>query len=314
MQRNEGMKKWIARAAALLFSAGFSIYLAKGGSGWIPNWVPLVIMLAAGIVWLATAESVQTLVLLVVRTQEGKIIDPSTHAPMQRSRIETKKAIVLIVFVMGLCSALGMAAWRYRKQARAEQQEAGDGFSVILENKLVSFGGDYVTGFWLEQPGPNGCMLSPAQMVLFFRITNLKPFSTMITHFSVEGSFFNSWRPLTKLKIQTGQILWVSRKGLPLTCTRGVPINFPEPQGEGSLLNSRIADEDFERACVVELSTLDSAIANRDLVPHQPIRGWAFFQVPDSASVNIRVNITDEVGKLFNISCLLGMVTRMRMQ
>ena len=61
------------------------------------------------------------------------------------------------------------------------------GFSVVIEYAIInSWGVGHNAGFWLGYPSKDGCSLSPSDAVLFIRITNTGPSSTMITAYNVE--------------------------------------------------------------------------------------------------------------------------------
>jgi hypothetical protein len=78
------------RVAATIVGIAFSVYLAKGQVGWIPDWTLLVISLAAGIYWLTYNDEIRSFITKCLWTQPGTLIHPSTGQPITGARAEKR--------------------------------------------------------------------------------------------------------------------------------------------------------------------------------------------------------------------------------
>jgi hypothetical protein len=124
--------------AAGVISVAFSIYLARGGFDWLPDWVPLAVMLASGLYLLAVDPQVRAIFATSFRTETGRIIHPGTNKPAQLPRLRIRKAVITIICVLVVTSVIGGIAWKYRSEALAV---VGRGLFVISGAYHDPFGG-----------------------------------------------------------------------------------------------------------------------------------------------------------------------------
>jgi len=99
------MKSRPSRLMGTLCGFGFSVYLAKGHLDWLPDYVPLAVMIAAGLIYLLTPE-VREIARRLLQTEAGRIIHPETKKPATVPRIRWKTLTVPVV-VFSLCLVAG---------------------------------------------------------------------------------------------------------------------------------------------------------------------------------------------------------------
>jgi hypothetical protein len=111
-----------SRIAVSITATCFTIFLAKSHLEWIPDWMLLLPMGAAGIYWLAFEPSVREVYDSFFHTEAGRILDPSTHRPLCKPKLRVERAIVTVVVVMGISLALGWALATYRAKSNLPKE------------------------------------------------------------------------------------------------------------------------------------------------------------------------------------------------
>lgn len=170
---------------------------------------------------------------------------------------------------MGLAAALFAHSWFLSHQSAPAfllEPEA----SVIMDTKGV-------TGnrFWVSYRSGYGDTASPVDVFMFLRIVNLQSVQTQVLKLAVEAKLGD--RPWLKL-VHIPQVGTQAYFGGDLTHIRRV---------------------DLSR------TGLDYLLQQRLLQPHEPVRGWAFFEVPGDYSapngmtIQYRISITDTAGTSF---------------
>ena len=172
-------------------------------------------------------------------------------------------------------------------------------FTATVEVALATMmSGQFVTGFWFEFASLNGCSISPGDAVLYISITSNKPRATRITGYTVDMG----GKRLLRLHTRAGQVFIVPRRGSQPRFQPGSPLHFPAATGQFYMFMGSTASEDFTRAQSLDMEMLDYLLGERYLMPKENVRGWAFFEFPQSQmfAPDLRVNITDEEGKTYS--------------
>jgi len=136
-------------------------------------------------------------------------------------------------------------------------------------------------GFWVGQEGVGGRVVSHADLAVFLQVVNLQPFVSQLSSYSIEVKTKGTWRKTTKMNVLS------------------VPAVFFVPP-----------DRDFRNAEQIKLDTFfDSAVLNRTVQSHEPIRGWVLLQYEDGPDLShapeqFRVSLSDAAGVLFRTDAL----------
>jgi hypothetical protein len=118
------------RITVIILAFASDVYLSLGHLKWLPDWVPLVVIAGAAIYWLFVEQSVRAVVGQWFKTETGRIIHPETNRPARQPKIRWKKAIITVLAVAILSTAIGTITYRFRVKA----------FSVVADFEFVSSG------------------------------------------------------------------------------------------------------------------------------------------------------------------------------
>ena len=149
------------------------------------------------------------------------------------------------------------------------------------------------TGFWLENQIPNKCSLSSVDVALYVRIKNLKSTKAMVTAYNI----FAIGGELLRLKADIQPIYLILGHGV-LKPHRGVsaPVDIPVPSGNvGIFLQVPLKDADLAVSNPLIGDFLDKEIGTHYIEPGDDVRGWAFFQYSNEATIpgSYLIKITD---------------------
>jgi hypothetical protein len=158
-------------------------------------------------------------------------------------------------------------------------------FLVTVEWAKFSIGGKgFGTNFWIEYPSPDSCGLSPIQAIYFIRIKNLRSTPITVIGYSIDVAGV----PLVRVQTGMGNIVGIPVNetifGAPIMgrIKPGDPIRFG--QGPGfSMTQIPLNESDFAHGLVLQMDLIDNLL-KAPLQPNIPVRGWAFFQLPNENS------------------------------
>jgi hypothetical protein len=157
-------------------------------------------------------------------------------------------------------------------------QSIGNAASVTLEFAVAVEAGwlhprTMDEDFWMIYADKNGSMIaSPINGLLYMRFTNLSNAPIMIDSYSIE-----------------------------LLNDKGEWVKLVTIDGHSGEVYNRGPSEDMRQArrSEIEQDTFDYVIANKNIEPHQTVRGWVFVEAPSAHSENgkeARFSVTDVVG------------------
>ena len=109
------------------------------------------------------------------------------------------------------------------------------------------------------------------------------------------------WRPLKRVNLASGYLIWTLKSvSVPPV---GETLNFPS-KGDGAaypLMSITTDQVDYKKAAIINFPIFDALIGGQSLIQGQTVRGWAGFQSPIMAEGELRIKITDEIGKTYSI-------------
>src|ERR1700730_10579694 len=100
------MKNLKSRIAIGAISAAFAVYLAQNNLEWLPNWIPLLVMLLGASFWIVTEPLVRDFLSTTYKTETGRILDPTTHKPIHKPRIRKRRTTVSVITALFIASAV----------------------------------------------------------------------------------------------------------------------------------------------------------------------------------------------------------------
>ena len=212
-------------------------------------------------------------------------------------QIKFMLTFVVIALMVGI-------AWKpVGSQYVKRNSDASAPFAVTLELGMGAPDNGYVSRYWFMYSSLHGCTISPIDVLLFMRITNLKPTKTMITGYSVDFKNNDKWVRLVTMDTRAGNILFIGTEdGTGSAPVIGRTVNIPTSREKLLLTNALPNKSRYNRAALMKTQSLDSQLGDKYLLPNDSARGWAIFcsDIPVNL-VDLRINIVDEFGKTFNI-------------
>ena len=179
-------------------------------------------------------------------------------------------------------------------------KKPGPAFSVVIEDRIFSPGGNTPTRFRVFQANSDGsCNLLPVDLVLFIRITNLQDTDAMISAYNVELG----GKEYQRIGMLMGALEWVPDKGtIPKV---GTTIGWGQGTGVGHLSVQEVSKADPSLAAsVTNAQILDRELGGKYLGPRQFARGWAFFEYAKGWTMlplsDIKIKVTDQSGTTFS--------------
>jgi pimeloyl-ACP methyl ester carboxylesterase len=175
-------------------------------------------------------------------------------------------------------------------------------FAFAVEVRMVSPGAGFFTGFWLEQGTLQNCSLTPIDDLVFLRITNVQAVPKTVVNYTLEHESDGKWEHLKRVNLSSGYTLLTLQPGA--VPGVGKTLNFPS-NGEANgypLMSISIGNVDFKQAGVMTFPIFDVLIGGQTLTQGQTIRGWAGFQSPRMVEGSLRMELTDELGKIYSIT------------
>lgn len=161
---------------------------------------------------------------------------------------------------------------------KSSTQSTGKASAVTLEFAVAVEAGwlhprTMEEDFWMIHADKNGSMIaSPINGLLYMRFTNLSDAPLMIDSYSIE--LLNDKGEWVKLVTIDGH--------------------------SGEVYNSGPTDDMRQaRRSEIEQDTFDYVIANRNIEPHQTVRGWVFVEAPNAHfehGKEARFSVTDILG------------------
>ena len=147
-------------------------------------------------------------------------------------------------------------------------REKNPPFSIAVE---VVFGMETRTlqsHFLATFGSPTVPLASPVHRLLFLRVENRQDFPSMIASYVVEAQQGDKWIKLNRIDSRFASLYWVNN--------------------------------DLHKAIRIDLSKngFDSMIADKAIPPHEPIRGWSLFELPEDVSIHssYRIHVRDTEG------------------
>jgi len=156
------------------------------------------------------------------------------------------------------------------------------------------------TGFWAWNfLGNSGCTLSSVDAALFIRIKNLQQKRVMITAYNVH----TIGGELIRLKMNISKpFLILGHGSLKASTQQSASIQIPVPAGNlGVMVQFPLKDADPSVAAPIQADFLDNLVGEHYINPGDTVRGWAFFQYPNPATVPAGgfLQISDDIGHTF---------------
>ena len=191
--------------------------------------------------------------------------------------IMNKQKLVILSAAIGLCLLILIVALIMIRQLSPARP---DPFSVEIELAALSEKrGFWGNRFYVGYKSGYGDTLSPADVTMFIKIVNLQQVPSMIERFRVNIKLGDhEWMRLVHLPLRGNSVFWVGPEAL----QKAIGIN--------------------------PANGLDYLLAEKSIQPHEPIRGWAYLEVPkdysapDGTIVQYRVEIQDAAGISFEYS------------
>lgn len=146
-------------------------------------------------------------------------------------------------------------------------------FSVIAAAQL----GDTKRGtrsgvFWATYKSKYGDTMSPAQLGIFIEIINLQQVPAIVRAYGVEAISMKTkaWIRLTRVDVRLGDVFF---------CFEGQDLNHAKKL-------------DMQNG-------LDYLLADKTIPPHDAVRGWAFFELPEDIDPKgpMRLSVEDASGR-----------------
>jgi hypothetical protein len=190
------------------------------------------------------------------------------------------------------------------------QQGNAISFAVQIEAEISRLEPSHTTPYWIAYRSIDGCSVSPADIVLFIRIENLKSVDTMITGYTVDIEPKKTQGTLINLDTITSQVFFIPQKGSKVSNGAGSGV-VQIPAGN-YIVDMPLNEADMRHAMALDLETMDRVLSNKLLAPRQIVRGWALFEYPHpySIPVDITVNLTDELDHKYSYLLNLNSVAR----
>ena len=151
-------------------------------------------------------------------------------------------------------------------------------YSIEVELSAIQVQKSLVSSFcWLAYYSQHGKTLSPITIVMFLQLVNNQPAPAMISRLTVELQVSNGdWLKLIHMPIRGNQVF--------------------VPKG---------ADLKQAHPWALETNGFDYLISDRAIPPHEPVRGWAFFEIPafltipQGTEIRYRFQVEDTNGTEF---------------
>jgi pimeloyl-ACP methyl ester carboxylesterase len=187
-------------------------------------------------------------------------------------------------------------------QSLPGQEAAGPPFAFAAETMITSWGsGDFI-GFWLPARDLQGCAIEPIDDLVFLRVTNNGSGSRMIVNYSLETKQKDGWSPMNKKELGPSGFLFFTLQGNAVPAV-GVPIPF-KANGYSNkyfMLTMPYGNANVKQAGVVQVQSFDVVAGSQNLTQGQSVRGWAAFQHQGLPDGELRMKITDELGKIYTV-------------
>lgn len=183
------------------------------------------------------------------------------------------------------------------------QEPSGPPFAFTVETMIISWGsGDFI-GFWLPAArDQQGCVIEPIDDLLFLRVTNNGPGFRTIINYSLEIKQKGEWSLMNKKELGPSGYLFFTLQGDAVLPPR-VPIPFRSNgySNKYPMLSMPYGNANVRKAGVVQLLSFDLIAGSKNLAPGESIRGWSAFQHQGLPDGDIRMKITDELGKIYTV-------------
>jgi len=216
-------------------------------------------------------------------------LDLSHHSPFTIKLSRFWKWISAVSIII-LIAAVAWGPLYDQYLAESVGARYGDAFYPVAEARIASDGtGKMVSGFWLEYPFRNSCVVSPITLLLYLRIINLRNRESLITGYSLAVKDSDGrWQNLARLDPAGTAMIYPSQFGA-IAYNVGQTINFPE----GSFLtNISPDDRDFQHAFILQAEKLDDVTGAHPLESKKWVRGWVLFQYNGNANLMKELQLT----------------------
>ncbi len=182
-----------------------------------------------------------------------------------QDRATRKRARILFVALSGGIVVAG-AIWVYKVWTNTPEP-----YSIIAASQLGSNKRGTRSGvFWSTYKSKYGDTMSPAQLAIYIEIINLQNVPAAIDSYSVEAlNAQNQWIRLTRVNVGLGDLF---------LCFEG-----------GDLRHAKKVDTK---------NSFDYLLENKTLPPHEPVKGSAFFELPEDIqqTTPYRIHVEDALG------------------
>ncbi|HJP93176.1 MAG TPA: hypothetical protein VJ875_14555 [Pyrinomonadaceae bacterium] len=183
-----------------------------------------------------------------------------------------KWAYVICVLLCGLTIGLG-----FRWQSRLRKHYPSERPLALGVDYIMGWGERKLQGSWfwiVINNTEEGDIASPVQVALAFRLVNLKSIPTTIQAYTVEAkNYQDEWVRLATVDVRNND-LYATMGARDLDDLTGIKMNMAH--------------------------TCFDSLISQPIPPYTPIRGWAFFQVPENVRLEpkdyIRVFMRDSEG------------------
>jgi len=180
-------------------------------------------------------------------------------------------------------------------------------FSVAVEVRIISPGSGTFSGFWVQSGDQQNCVLIPIDDLLFLRVTNAQPIPKTVIDYAVEDKIDGRWHLLKRLNLAAGYAIWASNTKGPSSSSRvGAVVNFPSFADSTYMVHfpAFVDPAYLVQSAVVEFPSFDALIGGRTLAQGETVRGWSGFQYSQRIGKEVRVRITDELGKTYTVAAI----------
>lgn len=187
---------------------------------------------------------------------------------------------------------------KQKQPQSASQQQEGSPFSFDVEMMIISPGSGDFNGFWQGSGDGQRCTIEPIDDLLFLRVTNTGSGSRTIINYSLETKQNDEWSLMTKKELGAGYLLFTLQGD---AIPRVGPVPFPSNGrvNKYPILSWAYGNANVKQSGIVQAQPFDVIAGGQNLTEGQSVRGWSAFQHQGLPDGDIRMKITDELGKTY---------------